>query len=253
MNNTSISQEELLNKKFLKNHDIFHLIAESEWFQGRYGYLLKELNKPYNSFSFVGEGLIELFSRFFGNCSQEIIIQKDAQYISLPVNQKGVKETQPYRVFPLKKRLGVEGYSLVQYQEQVRSCIRYTMVGSLVSGDIVDKYLELYSTTIPEKKRGRDYYRSKEFVYELQDYLLGKSRFSKETQLLNLFLKENYNCQLEDCIEAISKYLNFFYTYILEFPNSEIKIEKDRILFPVNIGIDRTVLGEIYYVQKSYL
>lgn len=247
----SIQGSELLGGDFLENHDIFHGLCEAPWFKEKYKDLLTTSGREFQSFSFHGEGLIELFSRFFGNCNLELITYGEQKYIQMPLIQKGVKENQPYRIFPLHKSIGYSDYSLEEYTTSVFSCIRYTIIGSLVSGDIVDKFILEYNSKLPTNRQNRDYYRFKEFVYEIHNYLLGKSKLTAQTQLLNNYLQDNYNSSFETTIEAVKQYINFFYKQVIEIDTQKPIVSKQNVNFPIFKGDQITLLGQAYYHQQA--
>jgi hypothetical protein len=249
---------ELENPNYLTDHDIFHWVVDSGLFHAEYSTKTDKILEKEISTSFHGEGLIEIFSRFFGNIEAETFKKYDennhliGEYIKMPKIQKGVKVDQPYRTFPLKINNSGNKGKMEEYQKSLDSTKRYTIIGSLISGEILSKFLDFNSGLfVASRFAEQSYYLSMDFKMQVFNYIANP--YTNKTNILILldeFLHCHYNSSLNLAIETVDKYITAFYEVFLP-KESCIEID-DFILFSILDDFGNTnLLGEIFYINRS--
>jgi hypothetical protein len=255
----------LPSAKFFQNHDIFHFAFEKGWMHYIYKVRTGDNLEIFSSYTYHGESIIELCTRFFGNLENDLInINKDhkglpaGEYIELPMLQLGVrKRNQPKRVFPiLFKILDKGSFYLVEEcdPEIVVDYIRYVITASLVSGDSADIFLESLEKKYIDKQywMNRKFFYSTDFKEIVRDFVKNPDR-ELPIQLieLNTFLLQN-DTNLERTIQYCKKCLNIFYKVFLNPEFDRIFQTDTSYLFPLYSHDNQlTFMGHLFFINRS--
>jgi hypothetical protein len=260
-----INGEQIDDVNFLPDHDVFHWVIDSNLFHNEYKSITGiELEREIST-SFHGEGLIEIFSRFFGNLEPETYKKYDenriliGEYVKMPKIQIGAKPNQPFRTFPLKvnctnvltKTTSIFDHD---YEKSVDATKRYTIIGSLVSGEILSKFIEpnqrIFSNPayqLPE------YYLSLDFKTQIQEYITNPPKNVPDIlSSLDSFLRLNYDSSLGLTLQTVDKYILAFYEVFLSHVEDIIDEGEDYLLFSVLDGNGNlNLLGEIFCINRN--
>jgi hypothetical protein len=246
---------------FLIDHDIFHHFVDSMLFHEEHkkqtGFKLeKEV-----STSFHGEALIEIFSRFFGNLETEthkeyglggVII---GEYVKMKKVQTGAKPNQPFRVFPIRvscthRATGKFSTYEFEYQKAIEATKRYTIIGSLVSGEILTMFLQFYQKLLGNSKfASSQYYTSIEFKLVVQSYITNPNKNKMPIlQLLDTFLISTYDSSLEKVLGCVDSYVEAFYRVFLNNPYDCVDFGDEYLYFSIRKSqYEYNLLGHILY------
>lgn len=260
-----INGKQIDDSNFLPDHDVFHWVVDSKLFHDEYKCKTGvELEREIST-SFHGEGLIEIFSRFFGNLESQTYKKYDengiimGEYVKMPKIQIGAKPNQPFRTFPLKVNCTSDLTKTIsvfedEYEKSLDATKRYTIVGSLVSGEILSKFIEFNQKNfwnpnhlIPE------YYLSLDFKTQIQEYIINPAKNMTDIlSLLDSFLRLNYNSSLDLTLQTVDKYILAFYEVFLSRVEDIIDEGEDYLLFSVLDGNGNlNLLGEIFCINRN--
>lgn len=263
--NLIVNGELVEDSSFLVDHDIFHWFVDSNLFHDEYksktGF---ELEKE-SSTSFHGEGLIEIFSRFFGNLEPQTYKKYDengiiiGEYVKMPKFQIGAKPNQPFRTFPLKVNCINISTKITylfedEYEKSLDATKRYTIIGSLVSGEILSKFIAYNKDTFSNLTYASpEYYLNLDFKVQVQKYITNpRENMTDILSLLDNFLRLQYSTSLDLTLQTVDKYIMAFYEVFLSNAQECIDEGEDHLLFSILDGNGNlNLLGEIFYINQS--
>lgn len=251
------------DKKFITNHDIFHFAFERGLIHEVYELKTQQKLNKTSSYTFHGEGFIELCSRFFGNLDQDLFTISDdnsffprGDYLRLPKHQHGVRKEQPHRIFPVLLELNAKNlliYNQNKSHNVVLNYIRYVIIGSLVTGSIVDKFIEELSSSCRSTLEWttRKYFYSQEFKEIVEKFIVNRETHPL-LEDLNIFLKTHYDTSLEKTIEYCQLWLCVFYDVFLNLKIDKLYQTEDCYLFPTCDSTGSvTLLTQLFLLNRT--
>jgi hypothetical protein len=249
--------------KFLIDHDIFHFAFERGWMHHVYKKRVGESLENFSSYSYHGESIIELFSRFFGNLTENILyIENDklpkGYYLCLPKEQFGVKDKQPGRIFPISFKVQEDGKFELEdglCSDVVLGYIRYVIIGSLVTGKVADIFLNHLKINYDSANLwlNRSFFYSNEFKEMVLNYLKNPTQ-TLPIQLyeLNNFLEVDHQTSLSKVVDYCHFSLKLFYTVFINPNFDRIYQNNNSYLFPLYCQDGQlTFMSYLFFLNRS--